>query len=73
MGFRKGSIGSIMMEYLNQLKQDRETYIEILKQKYPTDSDLDKLVLTICTYNAIIAEYEHVIEIAKLNKSKGSK
>ena len=73
MGFRKGSIGSIMMEYLNQLKQDRETYIEILKQKYPTDSDLDKLVLTICTYNAIIAEYEHIIEIAKENKSKGSK
>lgn len=73
MGFRKGSIGSIMMEGLNQLKQDREMYIETLKQKYPTDSDLDKLMLTICTYNAVIAEFEHVIEVAKENKSKGSK
>lgn len=73
MGFRKGSIGSLIVQDLNQMKQDREMYIETLKQKYPIDSDLDKLVLTICTYNAVIAEFEHVIDVAKENKSKGSK
>lgn len=72
MGFRKGSVGSIIMDSLCQLKRDREMCIDTLKEKYPTDKDLDKLVQTICTYNAIIAEFEHVIELAKINKSKKS-
>lgn len=73
MGFRKGSVGSIVMDDLYQLKRDRDMCIETLKEKYIMDKELERLVQTICTYNAIIAEFEHVIELAKSNKSKGSK
>ena len=73
MGFRKGSIGSLIMQDLNQMKQDREMLLDDLKTKYNNDKDLDRLVQTICMYNAVISEFEHIIEIAKLNKSKGSK
>lgn len=73
MGFRKGSIGSLIMQDLNQMKQDREMLLDELKTKYNNDKDLDHLVQTICMYNAVISEFEHIIEIAKLNKSKGSK
>lgn len=73
MGFRKGSIGSLIMQDLNQMKQDREMLLDDLKTKYNNDKDLDHLVQTICMYNTVISEFEHIIEIAKLNKSKGSK
>ena len=32
MGFKKGSIGAILMEDLNNLKKDREALIEELKK-----------------------------------------
>ena len=45
MGFKKGSIGAILMEDLNNLKKDREALIEELKNQYPFRKELELLVL----------------------------
>ena len=66
MGFKKGSIGAILMEDLNGLRKDREVLIEELKDQYPSSKDLEFITSTIATYNAIIKELEHIIDKAKL-------
>ena len=66
MGFKKGSIGSILMEDLNSLRKDRDALIEELKDQYPSSKDLEFITSTITTYNAIIKELEHIIDKAKL-------
>ena len=66
MGFKKGSIGAILMEDLNSLRNDRDALIEELKDQYPSSKDLEFITSTITTYNAIIKELEHIIDKAKL-------
>ena len=66
MGFKKVSIGAILMEDLNNLKKDREALIEDLKDQYPSSKELEFITSTITTYNAIIKELEHIIDKAKL-------
>ena len=66
MGFKKGSIGAILMGDLNNLKKDREALIEELKNQYPSSKELELITSTITTYNAIIKELEHIIDKAKL-------
>ena len=68
MGFKKGSIGSILMEDLNGLRKDREVLIEELKDQYPSSKELEFITSTITTYNAVIKELEHIIDKAKLAK-----
>lgn len=66
MGFKKGSIGAILTEDLNSLRNDREVLINELKDQYPSSKDLEFITRTITTYNAIIKELEHIIDKAKL-------
>lgn len=68
MGFKKGSVGAILMEELNSLRKDRDTLIEELKDQYPSSEDLEYITSTIATYNAIIKELKHIIDKAKLAK-----
>ena len=68
MGFKKGSIGSILMEDLNGLRKDREVLIEELKDQYPSSKELEFITSTITTYNAVIKELEHIIDKSKLSK-----
>ena len=68
MGFKKGSIGSILMEDLNGLRKDREVLIEELKNQYPSSKELELITSTITTYNAVINELEHIIDKAKIAK-----
>lgn len=68
MGFKKGSIGAILMEDLNSLRKDRDVLIEELKDQYPSSKDLEFITSTITTYNAIIKELEHIIDKAKLTR-----
>ena len=68
MGFKKGSVGAILMEDLNSLRKDRDALIEELKDQYPSSKDLEFITSTITTYNAIIKELEHIIDKAKLAK-----
>ena len=70
MGFRRGSIGAILMKDLYQLKKDREVLIEELKHYHLTDEkELIFLIRNIATYNAVIDELERIINIAELYKS----
>lgn len=66
MGFKKGSIGAILMEDLNSLRKDRDALIEELKDQYPSSKDIEFITSTITTYNAIIKELEHIIDKTKL-------
>lgn len=68
MGFKKGSIGAILMEDLNSLRKDRDALIEELKDQYPSSKDLEFITSTITTYNAIIKELEHIIDKSKLTR-----
>ena len=68
MGFKKGSIGAILMEDLNNLKKDRDALIEELKNQYPSSKELDLITSTFTTYNAVIKELEYIIDKAKLAK-----
>ena len=68
MGFKKRSIGAILMEDLNNLKKDREALIEELKNQYPSSKELEFITSTITTYNAVIKELEYIIDKAKLAK-----
>ena len=68
MRFKKGSIGAILMEDLNNLKKDREALIEELKNQYPSSKELEFITSTITTYNAVIKELEYIIDKAKLAK-----
>ena len=68
MGFKKGSIGAILMEDLNDLKKAREALIEELKNQYPSNKELELITSTITTYNAVIKELEYIIDKAKLTK-----
>ena len=68
MGFKKGSVGAILMEDLNSLRKDRDALIEELKDQYPSSKDLEFITSTITTYNAIIKELEHIIDKAKLTR-----
>ena len=68
MGFKKGSIGAILMEDLNSLRKDRDALIEELKDQYPSSKDLEFITSTITTYNAIIKELEHIIDKVKLTR-----
>ena len=68
MGFKKGSIGAILMEDLNNLKKDRQAFIEELKNQYPASKELELITSTITTYNAVIKELEYIIDKAKLAK-----
>ena len=68
MGFKKGSIGYILIEDLNGLRKDREVLIEELKDQYPSSKELEFITSTITTYNAVIKELEHIIDKAKLSK-----
>lgn len=68
MGFKKRSIGAILMEDLNNLKKDREVFIEELKNQYPSSKELELITSTITTYNAVIKELEHIIDKAKIAK-----
>ena len=66
MGFKKRSIGAILMEDLNNLKKDREALIKDLKDQYPSSKELEFITSTITTYNAVIKELEHIIDKIKL-------
>ncbi len=68
MGFKKGSVGAILMEDLNSLRKDRDVLIEELKDQYPSSKDLEFITSTITTYNAIIKELEHIIDKVKLTR-----
>ena len=68
MGFKKGSIGAILMEDLNNLKKDREALIEELKNQYPSNKELELITSRITTYNTVIKELEYIIDKAKLAK-----
>lgn len=68
MGFKKGSIGAILMEDLNSLRKDREVLIEELKNQYPSSKELEFITSTITTYNAVIKELEYIVDKAKLSK-----
>lgn len=68
MGFKKRSIGAILMEDLNNLKKDREALIEELKKQYPSSKELEFITSRITTYNAVINELEYIIDKAKLAK-----
>lgn len=68
MGFKKGSIGAILMEDLNSLRKDRDALIEDLKDQYPSSKDLEFITSTITTYNAVIKELEYIVDKAKLSK-----
>lgn len=68
MGFKKGSIGAILMEHLNNLRKDRDVLIEELKNQYPSSKELEFIASTIATYNAVIKELEYIIDKAKLAK-----
>ena len=68
MEFKKGNIGAILMEDLNNLKKDREALIEELKNQYPSSKELEFITSTITTYNAVIKELEYIIDKAKLAK-----
>lgn len=68
MGFKKGSIGAILMEDLNNLKKDREALIEELKNQYQSNKELELITSTITTYNAVIKELEYIVDKAKLAK-----
>ena len=68
MGFKKRSIGAILMEDLNNLKKDREVFIEELKNQYPSSKELELITSTITTYTAVIKELEHIIDKAKIAK-----
>lgn len=68
MGFKKGSIGAILMEDLNSLRKDRDALIDDLKDQYPSSKDLEFITSTFTTYNAVIKELEHIIDKAKLAK-----
>ena len=68
MGFKKGSIGAILMEDLNNLKKDREALIEELKNQYPSSKELELITSRIATYNTVIKELEYIIDKAKLAK-----
>ena len=68
MGFKKGSVGAILMEELNSLRKDRDALIEELKDQYPSSENLEYIASTIATYNAIIKELKHIIDKAKLAK-----
>ena len=68
MRFKKGSIGAILMKDLNNLKKDRESLIEELKNQYPSSKELEFITSTITTYNAVIKELEYIIDKAKLAK-----
>ena len=68
MGFKKGSIGAILMEDLNSLRNDRDALIEELKDQYPSSKDLEFITSTITTYNAIIKELEYIIDKSKLTR-----
>lgn len=68
MGFKKESIGAILMEDLNNLKKDREALIDELKNQYPSSKELELITSTITTYNAVIKELEYIIDKAKLAK-----
>ena len=68
MGFKKGSIGDILMKDLIELKADREVLIDALKNRYSTSKDLNYITNTITMYNAIIKELEHIIDKSKLAK-----
>ena len=68
MGFKRGSIGAILMEDLNNLKKDREALIEELKNQYIYNKEFELITSTITTYNALIKELEHIIDKTKLAK-----
>ena len=68
MGFKKGSIGAILMEDLNNLKKDRDALIEELKNQYPSSKELELITSRITTYNTVIKELEYIIDKAKLVK-----
>ena len=68
MGFKKGSIGAILMDDVNGLRNDREVLIEELKDQYPSSKELEFITSTITTYNAVIKELEYIIDKAKLAK-----
>ena len=68
MGFKKGSIGAILIEDLNNLKKDREELIEELKNQYQSNKELELITSTITTYNAVIKELEYIVDKAKLAK-----
>ena len=68
MGFKKGSVGAILMEDLNDLKNDRDALIEELKDQYSSSKDVEIITSKITTYNAIIKELKHIIDKAKLAK-----
>ena len=65
MGFKRGSIGAILMEDLNNLNRDKEILIKELKNQYLSSKELELITSTITTYNAIIKELEHIIDKAK--------
>lgn len=67
MGFKKNSIGDILLTDLNQLKKERDSLVEEMKDQYPNGKELDFIVKTITTENAIIKELEWIVEKYKRN------
>lgn len=65
--YQKNSIDYIVQKDLEQLINERDTLIEELKNQYINSKDLDFIVKTICTENAIIMELEGIIKKANQN------
>lgn len=65
--YQKNSMEYIVQKDLEQLIKDRDALIEELKSQYINSKDLDFIVKTICTENAIIMELEGIIKKAKQN------
>ena len=65
-GFKKGSIGAILMDDLNRLKDERDALINDLKNQDLSSDKLEAIMSTIVVYNTIIRELEHIVKRAKL-------
>lgn len=60
----------VFEEDLKQLKEERESLLETMKDMYPHNDDLQALALTIASYNATIKELEGIIHKAKMLAGK---
>jgi len=65
---KKRNMYDILVSDLNEIRKDRDDLLEELKLKVIVDKELDFMMKTICTQNAIIMELENNIK-----KYEGSK
>lgn len=59
---KKKNMYDILVSDLNEIRKDRDDLLEELKLKVIVDKELDFMMKTICTQNAIIMELENNIK-----------